>query len=77
MLEMANKFLIFLFLVFPALASAFYSISYSAPKDSAQVVGSSQVFTSAPSVRQVADIVARLSGHAPILREGTPTLLLI
>jgi hypothetical protein len=59
-----------IFLSLLNIASAFYSISYSADENYPQIVGSPVVFKVPPSPEHVADIFSRLSGKAPILREG-------
>ena len=55
--------------LFPT-ASALYSIHYYAPSGHAEVVGDELEFSRSPSAMQVADIYARLGGHAPIMKEG-------
>lgn len=59
----------FLLLIIPTI-SALYSIHYYAPSEHAGVVGEEVEFSRTPSALQVADIYARLVGHAPLLHEG-------
>lgn len=60
----------FLLFCVPAV-SALYSVHYYAPSQHAGVVGEGVEFSRTPSSTQVADIFARLVGHAPLLNEGT------
>jgi len=56
---------------------AFYSINFVADEGNTGVVNAGASFLSAPSAEHVADIYARLSGHAPLFStdsEKLPTL---
>jgi len=58
-------------------AGAFYSISYSAEGADKRVANAGGSFVSAPSAEHVADVYARLSGHAPLFKSDSahlPTL---
>lgn len=58
-------------------AGAFYSISYSAEGADKRVANAGASFVSAPSAEHVADVYARLSGHAPLFKSDSahlPTL---
>jgi len=57
--------------------AAFYSVNFAASSKHTGVVNVGSSFLSAPSAEHVADIYARLSGHAPLYStdsEKLPTL---
>lgn len=57
-----------LFLFYFGSAGAFYSINYVADlSEHPRVLNAGGAFLSAPSAEHVADVYARLSGHAPLL----------
>lgn len=68
---MAVYSIVNLFLLFPALISAKYSVHYVKGVGNPKLIGERAEFTASPSAEHVADIYTRLSGLAPILREGS------
>ena len=56
-------------------AGAFYSINYAADLNIyPKIVNAGASFTSAPSAEHVADVYARLSGHAPLYKTDSDHL---
>lgn len=76
---MSSVFYVFLvFFLLVGNTEAFYSINYAATSDiRSNLVNTGASFLEAPSAEHVADIYARLSGHAPLYRtenEKLPTI---
>jgi hypothetical protein len=63
--------------VFVPIAQAYYAIGYvnantnALHQEQLHEVGASLTFSEAPDALHVADLVARLNGHPPLLHEGT------
>lgn len=56
-------------------SAAFYAVGFHAGADnSARLLNAGSTFTDVPTTEQVADIYTRLSGLAPLLWEGQPSL---
>ena len=57
--------------LYPVLVYSSYSVYYKATEDGPKLISGELVaFAEPPSSNHIADIYARLSGLAPILREG-------
>ena len=80
---MATERLVLLALALAALVTqsvGFYSINYAADSQHPQVLNAGGSFLSAPTAEHVADVYARLSGHAPLFSteaESLPTIDLL
>ena len=55
-------------------SAGFYSINYAADSQHPQVLNAGGSFLSAPTAEHVADVYARLSGHAPLFSTEAETL---